>query len=140
MKYPNIKIAYYSSRIYSGYAATPFNPEPYAYGNGFSVKWLVEGQINNNPSINVNYDPSNGPVVAPWIAWGPYLWADGLTPRSDGLIYECADFKPDDGVHPYPGARTKVANMLLNFFKTDSTAKKWFVNVLYTTPVYGTPK
>ena len=133
-KYPNIKIAYYSSRIYAGYASIGTNPEPYAYGTGFSVKWLIEDQINGVG--NLSYDPLTG--VAPWLSWGPYLWADGLGSdgvaggvpgRSDGLEWQCSDFN-SDGIHPATGARQKVSDMLLNFFKNDSTAKKWFVDGL----------
>lgn len=124
-RFPNIKLAYYSSRTYGGYASTTLNPEPYAYESGFAVKWLIEDQINGSTSLN--FDPSRGEVRAPWIAWGPYLWADGMTPRSDGLVYRCSDFV-DDGTHPAPnGARNKVADMLLSFFKTDSTAAEWFL-------------
>jgi hypothetical protein len=124
-RFPNIKLAYYSSRTYGGYASTTLNPEPYAYESGFSVKWLIEDQING--SANLNFDPSRGQALAPWIAWGPYLWADGMTPRSDGLVYLCSDFV-SDGTHPAPGgARNKVADMLMMFFKTDSTAREWFL-------------
>lgn len=124
-RFPNIKLAYFSSRTYGGYASTTLNPEPYAYESGFAVKWLIEDQING--AMNLNFDPSRGEVRAPWMAWGPYLWADGMTPRSDGLVYHCSDFV-DDGTHPAPnGARNKVADMLLSFFKTDSTAVEWFL-------------
>lgn len=127
-RFPNVKIAYYSSRIYAGYATTNLNPEPFAYQSGFAVKWLIEDQINGSPDLN--FDSAHGAVQAPWLAWGPYLWADGTTPRSDGLTWGCADLQ-SDGTHPAPnGAREKVANMLLNFFKTDSTAWRWFVNPL----------
>ena len=122
-RYPNIRLAYYSSRIYAGYASTSLNPEPYAYESGFAVKWMIEKQINGSPDLN--FDPSRGEADAPWLAWGPYLWADGLSARSDGLIWACSEFN-NDGTHPASGARSKVAGMLLDFFKSDSTAQLWF--------------
>jgi len=126
-KFPNIELAYYSSRIYAGYATgvSQLNPEPFAYQSGFSNKWLVAAQIaGGDPGLN--YDPANGPVESPWLAWGPYLWADGLVPRSDGLIWQCADFQ-NDGTHPSDSGRNKVANLLLEFFTTDPTATPWFL-------------
>ncbi|MCI0691827.1 T9SS type A sorting domain-containing protein [candidate division KSB1 bacterium] len=121
-KYPNLKIAYWSSRIYAGYATTTLNPEPFAYESGFAVKWLIEKQINGDTSLTYG----GAKPKAPWLAWGPYLWADGMTPRQDGLIWECRDFQ-NDGTHPAPAGRTKVANLLLGFFKTEATAASWFL-------------
>lgn len=123
-RYPNLKQLYLSSRIYGGYATGPLNPEPIAYHSGFSVKWLIEAQINGDPALN--FDSAQGEVTAPWLAWGPYLWADGLTPRSDGLTWACSEFA-DDGTHPGDPARDKVADMLLDFFKTDEVAREWFL-------------
>jgi hypothetical protein len=123
-RYPNVKIVYLSSRIYGGYATGPLNPEPIAYHSGFAVKWLIEGQINGEPQLN--YNAAQGDVTAPWLGWGPYLWADGLTPRSDGLTWACDEFA-DDGTHPGDPARDKVAAMLLDFFRTDETATVWFL-------------
>lgn len=99
-RFPNLQLAYLSSRTYAGYASTASNPEPYAYQSGFAVKWLIEKQIAGAPELN--FDPARGEVRAPWLAWGPYLWADGLAGRSDGLVYTCADFA-NDGTHPAPG-------------------------------------
>jgi Ca2+-binding EF-hand superfamily protein len=125
-RFPNTKLFYLSSRIYGGYATTPLNPEPYAYEGGFSVKWLIEKQIAGAPALN--FDPSRGPVKAPWLAWGPYLWADGTKPRAgDGLTYARADLAESDGTHPSPAGSQKVARQLLDFFKTDSTARIWFL-------------
>ena len=123
-RFPNLRIAYYSSRIYAGYASTSLNPEPFAYQSGFAVKWMIEKQISGSPELN--YDKSLGEVRAPWLAWGPYLWADGLDARADGLTWACSEYN-DDGTHPAAAARTKVARMLLDFFKSDSTAAPWFV-------------
>jgi hypothetical protein len=123
-RFPNLRIAYLSSRIYGGYATTQLNPEPYAYESAFAVRWLIEGQMTNDP--NLNYDPAQGAIKAPLLLWGPYLWADGITPRqSDGLVWLREDLGPD-GTHPSTSGRQKVAEMLLAFFKTDSNARQWF--------------
>jgi hypothetical protein len=123
-RFPNLKLLYLSSRIYGGYAAIPLNPEPFAYESGFSVKWLIEKQIKGEPELN--YDPARGDVKAPWLSWGPYLWANGTTRSSEGLAYEPGDFEAD-GTHPSATGRRKVAEQLLKFFKEDPTAKRWFV-------------
>jgi len=124
-RFPNLRLAYLSSRIYAGYATTTLNPEPYAYESAFSVRWLIESQLTNDP--NLNYDPVKGEVKAPLLSWGPYLWADGIKPRQgDGLVWTRDDLGPD-GTHPSPAGRQKVANLLLTFFKTDPNAKQWFV-------------
>jgi hypothetical protein len=124
-RYPNLKIAYLSSRIYGGYAATPLNPEPHAYEGGFAVKWTIAAQIAGDDALN--YDPANGAVRAPWIAWGPYLWADGVKGRQqDGLVWTREDVGPD-GTHPSNSGREKVGKLLLEFLKDDATARVWFV-------------
>ena len=123
-RFPNLKIVYLSSRTYGGYATTPLNPDPYAYESGFSVKWLIEEQIKSEKELN--FDPKNGAVKSPWLAWGPYLWANGTAKNADGLFYEVSDFG-SDGTHPSPAGQRKVAVQLLTFFKTDSTTKGWFV-------------
>jgi len=127
--YPNARIIYHSSRIYAGYASTTLNPEPYAYQAGFSMKWVIQEQIDGLAALN--FDPAKGTVRAPWLGWGPYLWADGLNPRSDGLTYVCADFNTSDGTHPATGARQKVTNLLLGFLKNDKTAAPWFTRDAY---------
>ena len=123
-KFPNLKIAYLSSRIYGGNAVGPLNPEPYAFASGFAVKWLIADQIAGKPELN--YDPAKGAVRAPWLAWGPYLWADGLNARKDGLIWKREDTGPD-GTHPSMIGREKVARMLMAFLKSDPTSRTWFV-------------
>jgi hypothetical protein len=129
-RYPHLGQIYLSSRIYAGYAASSLNPEPYAYESGFAVKWLIEAQINQLQGGGV--DPLAGDLnyldgTAPWLAWGPYLWADGLNPRSDGLIWEPADFG-SDGTHPSEAGREKVGGELLEFFLSDRHAQPWFLS------------
>ena len=124
-KFPNLRIVYLSSRIYAGYATTGLNPEPYAYEEAFTMRWLIQDQIAGKPELN--YDAAKDAVKSPLLLWGPYLWADGETPRkADGLIYKREDLSSKDGTHPADSARAKVANLLLNFLKTDATAKSWF--------------
>ena len=116
-KFPNLRIIYCSSRIYAGYANTDLNPEPHAYEGAFAVKWLIAAQIAGDKELS--YDR------APWLAWGPYLWADGVKPRSDRLTWVRSELG-NDGTHPSPAGREKVTKMLLEFFKTDPSARPWF--------------
>ena len=124
-KFPNLKLAYLASRIYAGYATSPLNPEPQAYESGFVMKWVIEKQLDGDPSFN--FDPANGSVNTPWLAWGPYFWADGLVPRSDGLTWACSELREDDGTHPSDTGKIKVASILHDFFRTDATAMEWFL-------------
>lgn len=123
-RFPNAKLVYLSSRTYGGYATTGLNPEPYAFESAFSVKWLVEQQISGDKSLN--FDSARGEVKAPWLSWGPYLWANGSTPRTDGFAYEPADFTPNDGTHQSSSGQRKVGQLLRKFFESDSTTKPWF--------------
>lgn len=124
-RFPNAKLVYLSSRTYGGYATTGLNPEPYAFESGFSVKWLIEQQISGDKSLN--FDPARGEVKAPWLSWGPYLWANGSTKREDGFAYEPSDFTANDGTHQSPSGQRKVGQLLLKFFESDSTTKPWFI-------------
>ncbi len=126
-RYPNLQLVFISSRIYAGYASSPLNPEPYAYESGLSVKWAIEAQSRQNRGLGI--DPRAGDLAyatAPWITWGPYLWADGLTLRSDGLTWACDEFSAADGTHPAIPARTKVGTQLLDFFLASPHAAPWF--------------
>jgi hypothetical protein len=129
IRYPNLQIVFLSSRTYGGYATPDLNPEPYAYEGGFSVKWAIESQINemrglpaNSRAGSLNYAEKSAPLIV----WAPYLWADGTNPRSDGLVWNRADFE-EDGTHPSQNGESKVGVILLEFFKNSPYTKCWFV-------------
>ena len=127
-EYPNVRIVFLSSRTYGGYNAAGLrlvNPEPFAYESAFSVRWLIQDQIKG--AAGLNPDVSKGKVGAPLLLWGPYLWADGVTPRkADGLVWLRSDYS-NDGVHATGKGREKAAEQLLRFFREDAGAKTWFV-------------
>jgi len=122
---PNLKLVYFTSRVYAGYATTTLNPDPYAYESGFSVKWLIDAQIQGDPGLN--YNPANGAVMAPWMAWGPYLWTDGMNPRIDGLVWPCDYLNSTDGTHPSSIGRDVISDSLLAFFHADETTAPWYL-------------
>ena len=112
-RFPNLRLVYFSSRIYAGYASTSLNPEPYAYQSAFAVKWTVQDRIE-------------GKLRGPWLGWGPYLWADGTKGRGDGHVWTCEDLG-SDGTHPSRSGAEKVASLLLRFFTSNRTTRTWFV-------------
>jgi hypothetical protein len=113
VRYPNVKLVYLSSRTYGGYAITGLNPEPAAYDSAYAVRGIIQERIH-------------GKIKGPLLFWGPYLWTDGMDGRNDGLVWTCDDVE-EDGTHPSRSGIQKVVNMLTTFFKTDPTAKRWYV-------------
>lgn len=130
-RWPNLQIVFLTSRNYSGYSVVTKNPEPYAFETAFAVKWIIQAQIdqmaNGGTIVDTRAGDLNYNTIAPWIAWGPYWWANALTPRiSDGLIWDTTDFE-SDGLHPSTAGETKLANMMLAFMKSDPRATPWFL-------------
>jgi hypothetical protein len=115
---PNLQAVYFSSRIYAGWGASPghpFSQEPFGFESAFAVKRLIADQIAGAGNLG----------TGPWLTWGPYLWADGVTPRSDGLTWQQADIEPDN-THPTLSGEIKVANLLRGFFGADANAAAWY--------------
>lgn len=126
-RYPNLRVVYFSSRTYAGWADPNCgSPEPFAYESGFGTRWLIQDQIKGNPLLN--FDAVRGEVKAPLILWGPYLWAQGDTPRKpDGLTWTQNDVRSNDHMHPSESGCQKVADMLMAMLKTDKDARRWFL-------------
>jgi uncharacterized protein YjdB len=136
-RFPNLKLIFFSSRVYGGYAnSDAADPEPFAYETGYGIKWLIQAQINQVATGAV--DPVAGDLSyanAPWIAWSAYFWADGDTPRSDGLVWCNGQTGPpcngeqdfgSDGLHLTATGGDKAANLLLNYLLTSPYTKSWF--------------
>jgi len=107
-EFPSVQAVFHSSRIYAGYvmeSRQPARGEPISYEGGLAVNAVIErwkaGELPD----------------APWIGWGPYLWANGTTPNGSGLFWIPEDFR-DGGldVHPADPGQTKVADALQSFF------------------------
>ena len=114
--YANLRLIFFSSRIYAGYATSSLNPEPHAYESAFAVRWTILEQLQGG-------GPKSG---RPTMIWGPYLWADGEKGRAKGdLVWKAEDFGPD-GTHPSQSGRRKVAEQLETFFTTSPYAKDWY--------------
>ena len=51
---------------------------------------------------------------------------EGVIRADDHMV--SADLVERDGTHPSDSGRRKVADMLMNFFRTDPFAKGWYLN------------
>jgi hypothetical protein len=101
---PSVQAVFHSSRIYGRYANAAARGEPLSYEGGFAVNEVIRRQ-------------KRGELTgAPWVGWGPYLWADGVEPNASGLIWLRADFQAD-GVHPSATGQAKVAHALHRHFR-----------------------
>jgi len=130
IRYPNLQQAFLTSQIYCGYCTKPqmFPVEPISYEGAFGMKWVIEAQIKQMKDGMVDGlagDLNCEKGVAPWIAWGPYLWADGVNARSDGLAWPQEEFE-SDGTHVNDAGIQKSGRLMLDFFKSDPRTKPWF--------------
>lgn len=123
--YPNLQIAYVSSDTFSGYSRRHVLSEPASYESAFGVRTLIDRQRTGDPALN--NDPARGPVRAPLVLWGPYLWADGDRPRRDGLTWLPQDYFGRDGVHPTVSGSYKTADLLFGFLRSAPSARGWFL-------------
>ena len=125
-RWPNVKQVFFSSQIYTGFATTHLDPEPYAYESGFAVKWTIEAQIVQRRTGTI--DPIAGDLItnAPFIAWGPYLWgADSQNPPGSQAITWLKSDVNSDGTHPDKFGIIKVVGALTGFFM-NSPYTPWF--------------
>ena len=79
------------------------------------MKWLIEQQLQSEPALN--NDPQKGPIKAPWLSWGQYLWDNGVIQRADAFHPEESDVARDGTYHAGPGI-DKIGALLLQFFQT----------------------
>ncbi len=134
VRYPNLRQTYVSPRDYAGHSKTLSNPEPYAYETAFAVKRLIQAQINQLATGEI--DSLAGDLslaLAPWLTWGPYLWATG-TPRSDGLFWVLADYDPKDGSHFSQRGETKASANMIGWFSNSPFSMCWLIKGFTCSP------
>lgn len=140
--FPNMKIVFVSGRHYGGFADTLNEQysaiaEPSSYWNNFSVKWLIERQINGDPALKY----FGAGIRTPFVTWGPYYWADGNIPRTtDGRLYTCDDFGPLDGYHLSNPAYIDDAHYLMSSMYTSVFSKNYVKDGLAWTACGAEPE
>lgn len=132
--FPNVQICYLTARAFAGYA-DPIDPDisggllyPRDYLNGWAIKFLIEKVMNHAPGFE-----TEGPgAQIPLVTWGSYHWTDGSTPREDGLFLDCNIDVGPDGLHLSGAGEYKMGLQLFDFFKTDTTARYWYLDEGYS--------
>ena len=129
-RFPNAKLVYLSSRTYGGWAkprpngTPPGNSEPFSYESGFAYKWLVEQQLKGDPELN--YDET-GLSQSPLVELGTIPMGQWFDQGADGFRFQLEDYREDDRMHHSAAGQIKIGQQLLQFFKTDSTTRTWFL-------------
>jgi hypothetical protein len=130
--YPNLKMVFFTSAAYRGYNTNGFGPEPMGFESGFGPKLLIDAQMAQMQNGGNVVDPVAGDLnydteVAPWLAWGPYWYADGPNGRaSDGLAWHPDEFLSIDFVHLELPGNSKNGLMIFNFFMFSPFTHCWF--------------
>lgn len=123
VRFPNLRVVFLLSRSYGGYATSTTNPEPFAYEGGVAIQRVIAAQVKQEQTGTV--DSLVGDLSqAPFTVWGPYLWADGMHPRHDGLTWARTDFEAD-GLHPSQAGERKIGTLMLNYFLASPYSGCW---------------
>lgn len=116
---PNLQMILLSSRIWG-------ISEPWNFETAFAVKGLITSQVDAIVS---------GTESRPWLVWGPYLWADGLNPRSDGLFWDPALHLETDLTHPSAGGEQQVADRLDAYLVAQDPLARWLFPAAGAAPI-----
>jgi len=112
-KYPNCKVFLIGDRAYTGYATDIMHKEPVGYLNGWGVKLFVEeyssGLLPKYPVVN----------------WLDYYWANGETPRFDGLTYVRSDYR-SGYIHFTDEKAYELSEGTHQKLKTDIGTSNWY--------------
>jgi len=124
-RYPNLQLLFLSSQRFGGYRD---GGEPLAYESGFAVRWTVDSQIDQGRGHAFNADAGDLSLsgTAPWISWGPYIWARGADPRRDGLAWARADYD-SAGRRLSAQGQQKLGGILFDFFRSSKYTRCWFL-------------
>lgn len=103
-RFPNLRAGFHSPRVFGGHCQA--NPEPIAHETYYAI---------------VGWDTEAGAIdsSSKWFL-GPYIWADGINMRGDGLTWLAEDFvvppTTGPGCHPSQSGIDKVADYAERFF------------------------
>lgn len=124
--FPSVQIVFISDRPYAGYIGTGNPPgpkelaEPSGYYHSWTVKWLIEKQINQEEGFRY--------TDIPFIDWGPTLWTNGTDGDSKGYYWDCLD-AGKGGIHPTSKGRMKEAAKLYTYFSQHPYTAHLFTQV-----------
>lgn len=98
----NVRQVFANTYPYGGYKTV--SAEPGLWDSGLVFRqWILNHLGQSNP----------------WLGWGPYLWANDGTPRSDGLTWLTSDYlQGGANIHlSDPQGRDKAADLMEAFFR-----------------------
>lgn len=132
---PNVQLLFISGMPYGGYVDTlSFHAgavsEPANYLMDFAIKEAISAQINGDTLLQCYGDSA----VAPWMCWGPNLWADGETLRAyDNLRWICPDDfdAEEDGSILVGSGLSKISSRLFDYFTTSPLTTPWIFGLPY---------
>ena len=134
-QFSNVDLMFLTGSPYGGY--TDSNAlqsaallEPASYLTDFAIKQAIAAQISGDSLLAYSGDDP----VAPWLAWGPNIWADGRNIRTyDGLRWLCPGDYDTDGNGYYLGGSglTKISSRLYDFFTTSPVTTPWIFGLPY---------